>query len=215
MRLTAKKHSQPKKLLQSCRLEHNENGVLTAAIKSSEPIGGDVYGISGIYCSSPKNRAFIKKKSFADWTSKAKLILSGHCHCDRLNTSTLIPDGNGNYLRGDTSYAIAYTASASRFGGKSESTYYYPCFGKDGQIASWEYLFCQQRSSCLNDPLTGGSILFYIIQSKKVGSNPTFCYAIKDYANYESSSHSFIYAAIGDIISNDLIPSASNSILLS
>ena len=76
-------------------------------------------------------------------------------------------------------------------------------------------LFCQQRSSCLNDPLTGGSILFYIIQSKKVGSNPTFCYAIKDYANYESSSHSFIYAAIGDIISNDLISSASNSILLS
>ena len=147
MRLTAKKHSQPKKLLQSCRLEHNENGVLTAAIKSSEPIGGDVYGISGIYCSSPKNRAFIKKKSFADWTSKAKLILSGHCHCDRLNTSTLIPDGNGNYLRGDTSYAIAYTASASRFGGKSESTYYYPCFGKDGQIASWEYNKSKSRVS--------------------------------------------------------------------
>lgn len=73
--------------------------------------------------------------------------MSGHCHCDRLNTSTLIPDGNGNYLRGDTSYAIAYTASASRFGGKSESTYYYPCFGKDGQIASWEYNKSKSRVS--------------------------------------------------------------------
>ena len=66
------------------------------------------------------------------------MILSGHCHCDRLNTSTLIPDGNGNYVRGNTSYAIAYTASAAKAGFKSTQipansgkTYYNHCFGNN------------------------------------------------------------------------------------
>ena len=117
-------------------LVHDSNRVLQKANETAAALGGDVYSISGI--ETTNYRPFVKTKNFSGWTSKARLILSGHCHCDRLNNSTLIPDGNGNYLRGNTSYAIAYTASAARAGFKSTQipansgkTYYNYCFGNN------------------------------------------------------------------------------------
>ena len=67
-------------------------------------------------------------KDFTGWTSKVKLLVSGHCHCDRLNNFT-----NGI----DYDFGIAYTASAQVGGLKDESTYYYPCFGDEGRVAYW------------------------------------------------------------------------------
>ncbi len=117
-------------------LVHDEYGVLNRANLTDQEMGGNVYGIRGIYTTS--FAPFVRSKNFAGWTSRARLILSGHCHCDRLNTSTLIPDGNGNYVRGNTSYAIAYTASAAKTGYKTRpNDYYTTCFGDDGRIAAW------------------------------------------------------------------------------
>lgn len=127
-------------------LTHDSDNVLQSAVQTSDAMGGDVYGISGIYQEQATSTQFIRTKSFSGWTSKARMILSGHCHCDRLNKSTLKPDGSGNYVRGTTSYAIAYTAAAAYNGYKDASTYYIPCFGADGQIASWGHIQTSDRT---------------------------------------------------------------------
>jgi hypothetical protein len=67
-------------------------------------------------------------KDFTGWTSKVRLVASGHCHCDRLDAKT-----NGENL----SFAIAYTGSANPDGFKSELDYYIPVFGTDGKTATW------------------------------------------------------------------------------
>lgn len=127
-------------------LTHDSDNVLQSAVQTSDAMGGDVYGISGIYQEQATSTQFIRTKSFSGWTSKARMILSGHCHCDRLNKSTLKPDGSGNYVRGTASYAIAYTAAAAYNGYKDASTYYIPCFGADGQIASWGHIQTSDRT---------------------------------------------------------------------
>ena len=111
---------------------YDDNHVLQSAEKTSDAITIDnqIYGITGI-----DNGKLSLTKDFSGWTSRAKLVVSGHCHCDRLNNSTLMPDENGNYSRQTVSYGIGYTGSAARYGAKKE-TYYTPCFGKDGEIAS-------------------------------------------------------------------------------
>lgn len=122
-------------------LSHDENsGVLTEATLTGQNIGPTVYGISGIYISNSVS-PYIKTKDFAGWTSKVRMILSGHCHFDRLNNTTLVPDGD-DFKRGTTSYAIAYTGSAAKSGlgtGKLEKyppsdigkSYCNCCFGND------------------------------------------------------------------------------------
>ena len=132
------------KTTQRYELVHDNSGVLQEANLTSKDLGGDVYGITGLYQQTAGYPQYIRTKDFSDWTSKAKVILSGHCHCDRLNTTTLVPDGD-NYVRGTTSYAIGYTGSAARTGYKDEQNYYYPCFGTDGEIASWGHIETADR----------------------------------------------------------------------
>ncbi len=127
------------------KLVHNNAGVLQEANLTSDALGGDVYGITGLYQQTTGYPKYIKTKDFSAWTSKAKMILSGHTHCDRLNKTTLVPDGD-NYTRGITSYAIAYTGSAARTGYKDEQDYYYPCFGTDGEIAAWGHITTESRA---------------------------------------------------------------------
>ena len=118
------------------KLTYDNDHVLQSAKKTEDAItlGNQVYGITGI--EDGKSKTFVKTKSFSGWTSRAKLIVSGHCHCDRLNNSTLMPDADGNYTRQTVSFGIGYTASAARDSVKKDA-YYNACFGKDGVIASW------------------------------------------------------------------------------
>lgn len=69
-------------------------------------------------------------KDFTGWTSKVRMVSSGHCHCDRLNNNS-----NG----GKASLGIAYTGSASCTGYKTDSEYHYyhEIFGEDGVNAKW------------------------------------------------------------------------------
>ena len=117
------------------KLTYDENHVLLSAKKTDNAVTLDnaIYGMTGI--DNGHFLPFVRSKRFSGWTSRAKLVVSGHCHCDRLNRSTLMPDGNGNYTRQTVSYGIGYTGSAARYGAKKE-TYYTACFGKDGEIAS-------------------------------------------------------------------------------
>ena len=118
------------------KLTYDNDHVLQSAKKTEDAItlGNQVYGITGI--EDGKSKTFVKTKSFSGWTSRAKLIVSGHCHCDRLNNSTLMPDADGNYTRQTVSFGIGYTASSARDSVKKDA-YYNACFGKDGVIASW------------------------------------------------------------------------------
>lgn len=118
-------------------LEYDNKGILTSAKLTDKEMGGNVFGMSGINRKMVDSPKYTRTRDFSGWTSKAKIILSGHCHCDRLNTTTLVPDGD-NYVRGKTSYAIAYTGAAAKAGFKNKiepakngKKYYNYCFGND------------------------------------------------------------------------------------
>lgn len=69
-------------------------------------------------------------KDFTGWTSKVRLLCSGHTHCDRLNKVT-----NGI----ERSYAIAYTGGA-QYNAYKDLGYYGGNFGTEGRIATWSNL---------------------------------------------------------------------------
>lgn len=108
-------YNQPIVEQESKNFYRDENGVLTQDTSKS---------VETYICT---RFSVAHSKDFSGWTSKVKLTVSGHCHCDRLNKRT-----NGI----DKTYAIAYTAASSYNGFKSDD-YYVPCFGTDGLIAHW------------------------------------------------------------------------------
>lgn len=131
------------KTLKKYTLSRNSTtGIIEGATNTNVNVSDGVYAISGIDLPDDDE---LYTKDFDGWTSKVKMILSGHCHFDRLNNKTLIPNGD-NYELGFTSYAIAYTAAAAKSGLTSGKLTKYPpntdesgigmsycncCFGND------------------------------------------------------------------------------------
>ena len=48
-------------------LTHDSDNVLQSAVQTSDAMGGDVYGISGIYQEQATSTQFIRTKSFSGW----------------------------------------------------------------------------------------------------------------------------------------------------